>query len=88
MTQKKTITVELSWDVPDLGPMWMNPDNLELLLYTEAYTTRDLLGMKIVGVSEVSQSALAQHLQKRLDEGRDKRKVGGFVGAKDFSPVP
>ena len=69
MTQKKTITVELSWDVPDLGPMWLNPDNLELLLYTEAYTNRDLLEMKIVGVSEVSQSALAQHLQKRLDAG-------------------
>lgn len=35
--------VELSFDEKELGPKWMNEDNLKTLLYTDASTKRELL---------------------------------------------
>ncbi len=37
------ILVELEFNEDNLGSKWMNPDNLDILLYTEASTKRDLL---------------------------------------------
>ncbi len=45
------ILVRLSFDEEDLGPKWMNPDNLNMLLYTETATKKDLL--KVVSYNEV-----------------------------------
>lgn len=35
--------VEFEWDGDDLGPTWMNEDNLAILLYSEQCTNRELL---------------------------------------------
>lgn len=45
------VKVELEYDEEDLGRKWMNPDNLELLLYSKEATRRDLL--KILSYEEV-----------------------------------
>lgn len=37
------IKVELEFDEKDLGPKWMNSDNLGLLLYSDTKTRKDLL---------------------------------------------
>ena len=37
------VTVQLEFDENDLGEKWLNPDNLDSLLYTEAATRKDLL---------------------------------------------
>ena len=37
------ILVELEFDDNNLGPKWMNPDNLDLLLYTKNATSIELL---------------------------------------------
>ena len=39
----KEVTVTLAFNVDELGPQWMNRDNLEMLLYSKANTRRDLL---------------------------------------------
>jgi len=46
------ILVELEFNENDLGPKWMNPDNLDILLYTDASTKRGLL--KVVSFEEES----------------------------------
>jgi hypothetical protein len=42
--------IVLEWDENDLSEGWMNIDNLEYLLYTDACTKRDLL--KIVSYED------------------------------------
>lgn len=42
------MVVRFKWDGDDLGPVWMNPDNLELLLYSERQTRRELLQFEMV----------------------------------------
>ena len=37
------ILIELEFDEKELGPKWMNPDNLDLLLYSDNRTNKDLL---------------------------------------------
>jgi hypothetical protein len=37
------VRVEFEFDEHDLGEKWMNRDNLEILLYTNERTKRDLL---------------------------------------------
>jgi hypothetical protein len=39
----KTIRVDLEFDDDDLGPEWMNIENIKLLLYTEIKTKPELL---------------------------------------------
>ena len=34
--------VKLIWDEDELGPEWMNLDNLSMLLYTDTHTNREL----------------------------------------------
>lgn len=46
------ILAELEFNEDNLGPKWMNLDNLEILLYTEASTRRGLL--KVVSFEEES----------------------------------
>ena len=46
-----TIKVALEFDEKELGEKWMNPDNLEYLLYTEAYTNHKLL--KVITYQEI-----------------------------------
>ena len=46
------ILVELEFNEDCLGPKWMNPDNLALLLYTGASTNQHLL--KVVSFEEES----------------------------------
>ena len=47
------VHIILSFDENDLGPKWMNIDNLALLLYTEHKTKKELL--KIVSYEEIEQ---------------------------------
>lgn len=42
------MTVKLTWDADKLSPMWMNSDNLNLLLYTQINTERDLLQVEVL----------------------------------------
>ena len=43
MRELKQITITLAFDEDDLGPQWMNQDNLALLLYSQMSTRKDLL---------------------------------------------
>ena len=45
--------VLLSWDKDELGPMWMNPDNLKMLLFSDAQTKPDLLKVEMLQHSEI-----------------------------------
>ena len=45
------IRIELEFDEEDLGPKWMNPDNLNLLLYTGHATKPELL--KVLSYEEL-----------------------------------
>ena len=44
------IKIELEFDEEDLGQKWMNPDNLDILLYSKDFTRRDLL--KVISYKE------------------------------------
>lgn len=46
------MVVKLSWDEERLCKDWMNPDNLQLLLYSKESTLRDLLKVEVVCVGE------------------------------------
>ena len=43
------MTVDLIWDF-ELGPAWMNEDNLKLLLFTPATTLSSLLQVELVEI--------------------------------------
>jgi len=45
------IKIELEFDEEILGQKWMNPDNLELLLYSKEATKKELL--RILSYHEV-----------------------------------
>lgn len=45
------IRIELEFDKDKLGNKWMNSDNLDLLLYTDAFTKKELL--KVVKYEEI-----------------------------------
>jgi len=47
------IKIELEFDEEILGQKWMNPDNLELLLYSKEATKKELL--RILSYYEVSE---------------------------------
>jgi hypothetical protein len=47
----KSMLVKLTWDDDDLGPMWMNLDNLKLMLYSDKWSTRE----DLLRVEEVEQ---------------------------------
>ena len=38
-----TVKITLQFDERDLGDKWLNPDNLEQLLYTSNHTNKELL---------------------------------------------
>ena len=45
--------VKLTWDGDDLGPNWMNPDNLALLLYSEKFAIKpELLKIDVIDHTE------------------------------------
>jgi hypothetical protein len=44
------ITITLEFDEENLGPKWMNPDNMKSLLYTKVHTNEELL--KIIAYDE------------------------------------
>ena len=46
------ISVILEFDEENLGKKWMNPDNLNLLLYTENATKKELL--KVISYKEMN----------------------------------
>jgi hypothetical protein len=46
------MTVKITWDKEDLGPMWMNEDNLKLLLFTDSKTNEDLIQIQVTEHSE------------------------------------
>ena len=52
---KRTMVVHLTWDADELGPTWMNPDNLEILLYSKECTRRELLNAAVMNVHYNSQ---------------------------------
>lgn len=47
------VTVELEFNENDLGPEWLNPDNLASLLYTKTATHKEFL--KILSYENVVQ---------------------------------
>ena len=59
-----TIQVTLEFDEKDLGEKWMNPDNLELLLYGKDFTTRELL--QVVAYQEIKPDPESQPLDARV----------------------
>ena len=47
------MVVELKWDTEQLGPYWMNEDNLRLLMYSKNfYTLKDLVQVKQLSHSD------------------------------------
>lgn len=46
-----SMTVELQWD-DEMGPCWMNPDNLGILLFTEQKTLREFLQIDVLDHSD------------------------------------
>ena len=52
------ILVELEFDENDLGPKWMNPDNLDLLLYGKHSTKKELL--KVLSFKEAASNSTEQ----------------------------
>jgi hypothetical protein len=44
--------VELEWN-DELGPLWMNMDNLKILLYGQMYTKPELLNITLVDHSDL-----------------------------------
>jgi len=56
------IKVILEFDEKELGEKWMNPDNLEVLLYTDIYTN----GFGLGAVAEASARALGLLSQTRV----------------------
>ena len=50
------MTITLEWNGDDLGPRWMNPDNLAHLMFTETKTLTKLIKVlpKSVIYQEVS----------------------------------
>ncbi|MHC4413615.1 MAG: hypothetical protein ACYSW6_11725 [Planctomycetota bacterium] len=42
------MVVRLEWDGNDLGPTWMNPDNLALLLYSPNHSTKEHLMVTVL----------------------------------------
>ena len=73
------ITVELEFDEQELGPQWMNPDNLGILLYTDNGTKRELLKVTAYREAEIDEKTVQAigwtHADDcvDLDEGRDPR---------------
>lgn len=61
-----TIKVTLEFDEKKLGEEWMNPDNLEILLYTDTYTNRDSL--KIVAYQEIKLDPNSSQLEAQVSE--------------------
>ena len=57
------ILVELEFNENDLGPNWMNLDNLEILLYTEASTRKGLL--KVISFEEEPPNTKLNHKQAK-----------------------
>jgi hypothetical protein len=50
------IKIELEFDENDLGQKWMNPDTLDLLLYTKICTKKELL--KVINYEEINENEL------------------------------
>jgi len=73
------VTVELEFDEQDLGPQWMNQDNLGILLYTDNGTKRELLKITAYREEDIDEKAIQAlgwayaDACVDLDEGRDPR---------------
>lgn len=73
MTQ---MTVTFEWD-DELGPRWMNRDNLASLLYSSVATKEDLLSIESVHFND--------RVQTELDSlGCKLKKLGKFLGTDKF----
>lgn len=59
--------VKLSWDVDELGPMWMNIDNLKLLLFSKEKTLEKLLRVEIC---ETENEESVKALQDKIEQLR------------------
>lgn len=67
------IKVILEFDENDLGPKWMNPDNLDLLLYTENATKKELL--KVLSFEEMGAESGQLDTDVRRNWQRNQRIV-------------
>jgi hypothetical protein len=56
------MVVKLTWHGEDLGPMWMNPDNLALLLYSDMSVSRKHLRVTLIGHSEMAKDEMLEHV--------------------------
>ena len=57
----KKIIVELVFDEKDLGENWINPDSLNLLLYSKNFTEKDLLKVASYKESDVGLMDILNH---------------------------
>lgn len=75
------MVVELEWDGDDLGQMWMNMDNLAVLLFTDDSTKREL-----VRVTEISHSGYDQEHNERQKIATKYKEVSGSGGKTELVP--
>lgn len=59
--------VKLEWDGDNLGPMWMNEDNLKALLYGKTQVKEEHLKAVVIGHSE-SKSVFGVDIAEPIDE--------------------
>ena len=73
------LIVEFEWDEKELGDGWFNIDNLELCLFTEKFTRRELLKVKekdnllsLVEIDEVAKAIIIQYVDSEFSAAEDK----------------
>ena len=73
------LIVEFEWDENELGDGWFNIDNLELCLFTEKFTRRELLKVKekdnllsLVEIDGVAKAVIIQYIDAEFSAAEDK----------------
>ena len=73
------LIVEFEWDEKELGDGWFNIDNLELCLFTEKFTRRELLKvnekdnlLSLVEIDGVAKAVIIQYIDAEFSAAEDK----------------
>ena len=67
------LKVEFSWDGEELGPKWMNEDNLKHLLFSNEYTKPELLSVKVTSWTEADKPEQIKKI--KVEEGWSPAKI-------------
>lgn len=73
------LDVTLTWDADDLGPAWMNIDNLNRLLFTEEHVPTSLL--------DAAPSDLQAVLRELVEALEEKARDKTFINDRGFPEV-